>query len=59
MLFSDEVEIDHILPFSEILRGGTGSKILCTRQADRTGTDAFGAFARILRGYDWGHPAAS
>lgn len=35
MLFSDEVEIDHILPFSQTLHDGIGNKILCTRQTNR------------------------
>jgi CRISPR-associated endonuclease Csn1 len=35
MLFSDEVEIDHILPFSQSLHDGVGNKILCTRQSNR------------------------
>lgn len=35
LLFSDEVEIDHILPFSRSLHDGTGNKILCMRQANR------------------------
>lgn len=35
MLFSDEVEIDHILPFSKSLHDGVGNKILCTRQSNR------------------------
>lgn len=35
MLFSDEVEIDHILPFSRTLHDGVGNKILCTRQSNR------------------------
>lgn len=35
MLFSDEVEIDHILPFSQSLHDGIGNKILCTRQSNR------------------------
>lgn len=35
MLFSDEVEIDHILPFSRSLHDGIGNKILCTRQGNR------------------------
>lgn len=34
-LFSDEIEIDHILPFSRSLHDGIGNKILCTRQANR------------------------
>ena len=35
MLFSDEIEIDHILPFSRTLNDGIGNKILCTRQSNR------------------------
>lgn len=35
LLFSDEVEIDHILPFSRSLHDGMGNKILCTRQSNR------------------------
>ncbi len=34
-LFSDEVEIDHILPFSQSLHDGIGNKILCIRQSNR------------------------
>ena len=34
-LFSDEIEIDHILPFSRSLNDGIGNKILCTRQSNR------------------------
>ena len=47
LLFSDEVEIDHILPFSRSLHDGIGNKVLCTRQANRdkgnrTPCEAFG-----------------
>ncbi|NCT68270.1 MAG: type II CRISPR RNA-guided endonuclease Cas9 [Rhodanobacteraceae bacterium] len=35
LLFSDEVEIDHVLPFSRTLHDGIGNKILCTRQSNR------------------------
>lgn len=54
-LFSDEIEIDHILPFSRSLHDGIGNKILCTRQANRdkgnrTPHDAFG---HSPPGYDW------
>lgn len=35
MLFSDEVEIDHILPRSRSLHDGIGNKILCMRQSNR------------------------
>jgi CRISPR-associated endonuclease Csn1 len=55
MLFSDEVEIDHVLPFSKSLHDGTGNKVLCTRQAnrdkgDRTPFEAFGHSPGI---YNW------
>ncbi len=35
MLFSDEIEIDHILPFSRTLNDGIGNKVLCSRQSNR------------------------
>lgn len=35
LLFSDEVEIDHILPFSKSLHDGIGNKVLCMRQPNR------------------------
>ena len=35
MLFSSEVEVDHILPFSATLDDSNGNKILCTREANR------------------------
>lgn len=35
LLFSDEVEVDHILPFSRSLHDGIGNKLLCTRQSNR------------------------
>lgn len=35
LLFSDEIEIDHLLPFSRSLHDGVGNKILCTRQSNR------------------------
>jgi CRISPR-associated endonuclease Csn1 len=46
-LFTDEVEVDHILPFSRSLNDGVGNKVLCTRQANRdkgnrTPYEAFG-----------------
>ncbi|HET7929891.1 MAG TPA: type II CRISPR RNA-guided endonuclease Cas9 [Rhodanobacteraceae bacterium] len=50
-LFSDEIEIDHILPFSRSLHDGIGNKILCTRQSNRekgnqTPFEAWGHTAR-------------
>lgn len=55
MLFSDEVEVDHILPFSKSLHDGIGNKVLCLRQANRdkgnrTPCEAFG---HSPPGYDW------
>ncbi len=51
ILFSDEIEIDHILPFSRSLHDGVGNKLLCARQANRdkgnrTPYEAFGHTAR-------------
>lgn len=34
-LFSDEIEIDHILPFSRTLDNTVSNRTLCTRQANR------------------------
>lgn len=55
MLFSGEVEIDHVLPFSKSLHDGIGNKILCARQANRDkGNRApFEAFGHSPPGYDW------
>jgi CRISPR-associated endonuclease Csn1 len=46
-LFSDEIEVDHVLPFSRSLHDGVGNKVLCTRQSNRdkgnrTPFEAFG-----------------
>lgn len=46
-LFSGEVEIDHILPFSKSLHDGIGNKLLCRAQSNRdkgnrTPFEAFG-----------------
>jgi CRISPR-associated endonuclease Csn1 len=35
MLFSEAVEVDHILPFSATLDDSNGNKILCMREANR------------------------
>ena len=35
MLFSGEVEVDHILPFTATLDDSNGNKIVCTREANR------------------------
>jgi len=34
-LFSSEVEVDHVLPFSLTLDDSIGNKVLCTREANR------------------------
>lgn len=35
MLFSDRVEVDHILPFAQTLDDSNGNKLLCLREANR------------------------
>jgi len=57
MLFSDEVEIDHILPFSRTLHDGIGNKVLCTRAANRAkgNRTPFEAFGHSPAGYEWSH----
>lgn len=54
-LFSEEVEIDHILPFSRSLHDGIGNKILCFRQAnrDKGNRTPHEAFGHSPAGYDW------
>ena len=39
ILFSEKVEIDHILPFRRTLDDSMGNKILCMRRANREKTD--------------------
>lgn len=55
MLFSSEVEIDHILPFSESLHDGTGNKVLCLRRAnrDKRNQAPHDAFGSSPHEYDW------
>jgi len=36
MLFSDAVDIDHILPFADTLDDSNGNKIICMREANRS-----------------------
>lgn len=54
-LFSDEVEIDHILPFSRSLDDGIGNKVLCIRKAnrDKRNQTPFEAFSRSHANYAW------
>jgi len=60
LLFSDEVEIDHILPFSRSLHDGVGNKILCTRQAnrDKGNRTPYEAFGHSPGTYRWDDIAA-
>lgn len=55
-LFGDDVDIDHILPFSRTLSDGADNKIVCVRAANRfkrnrSPWEAFGAVP--VDGYDW------
>jgi CRISPR-associated endonuclease Csn1 len=57
MLFSDEVEIEHILPFSQTLDDGLNNKTVALRQANRakgnrSPWDAFGK--QPCAGFDYG-----
>ncbi len=59
MLFSPEVEIEHLLPFSWSFDDGIGNKVLCMREANRakgnrTPFEAFG-HSPVINGihYDW------
>lgn len=54
-LFSDRVEIDHILPFSRTLDDSIGNKTLVTRQANREKGrwTPYEAFAHNPTGYSW------
>lgn len=54
-LFSEEVEIEHILPFSKTLDDSITNKTLSFREANRqkkNGTP-YEAFGQSLHGYDW------
>lgn len=54
-LLSDEIEIDHILPFAATLDDGFNNKILVTRKAnrDKGRRSPFEAFGTSPQGYDW------
>jgi len=54
-LFSYEVEIEHILPFSRTLDDGYANKILSMRKAnrDKGNQTPFEAFGHSPDGYDW------
>lgn len=54
-LFSGEVEIEHILPFSRTLDDSIANKTVCLRQAnrDKGNRTPFEAFGNSPQGYDW------
>lgn len=54
-LFSDQVEVEHILPFSLTLDPGIGNKTLSMRRANRFKgqRSPFDAFGDSPDGYDW------
>ncbi len=54
-LFSGEIEIEHILPFSATFDGGIGNLVLATRQAnrDKANRSPYEAFGHAPPGYDW------
>ena len=54
-LLSDEIEIDHILPFARTLDDGFANKILVTRKANREKgrRSPYEAFGQSPPGYDW------
>lgn len=54
-LFSPEVEIDHILPFSRTLDNSTANKTVCLRHANRLKArqSPFEAFGHSPDGFDW------
>jgi len=54
-LFTDEIEIEHILPFSETLDDSFSNKTLATRQANRgkQNRSPHAAFGHSPSGYDW------
>lgn len=55
MLFSDAVEIDHILPFSRTLDDSLNNKTVCLRRAnrDKNNRTPFEAFEDSPAGYDY------
>ena len=55
ILFSDAVEIEHILPFSRTLDDSLNNKTVCLRRAnrDKTNKTPFEAFGHSPDGYDY------
>lgn len=54
-LFTDKIEIEHILPFSRTLDDSYANKTLATRQAnrDKRNQTPYEAFGHSPEGYDW------
>lgn len=54
-LFSDKVEIEHLLPFSQTLDDSIANKTVCYREANREkgNRSPFEAFGSSPDGYDW------
>ncbi|WP_370309723.1 type II CRISPR RNA-guided endonuclease Cas9 [Sinimarinibacterium flocculans] len=54
-LFSEEVEIEHILPFARTLDDSIANKTLAYREANRykKNSTPFEAFGQSLHGFDW------
>ncbi len=54
-LFTNDYQVDHILPFSKTLDDGYNNKVLVTRQANADkGNRSVHALATQVPGYDWG-----
>ena len=53
-LFSDEIEVEHLIPFSQSLDNSESNKVVCFRQAnkDKGNRTPFQAFANH-KNYDW------
>ncbi len=54
-LFSDDVEIEHLLPFSRTFDDGFNNKVLCKRRAnrDKGNRTPYEAFGASPNGYNW------
>ena len=54
-LFSDKIEIEHLLPFSQTLDDSMANKTVCYRKANREkgNRSPFEAFGSSPDGYDW------
>ena len=54
-LFSDDFEIDHLLPFSISLDESPTNKVICTRESNRYkgNRPPYEAFGKSRDGYDW------